>query len=193
MEEMKKTYESRLAEALALAKSRENEQSTINEKAKICPHLSNINLDPMLTGSLKHLIEFGPNKKKLVVGSVDKVDIHMSGLGIQDRHCGISFEGDNFFLEPFPNARVMKNGKQYTEKFQLNNFDRLVFGASLYFLFVNPYKCEQDSNTVSSLATTFTVEKVQQEIAEESGLISNSMDHKTPDELACLNELIDLM
>jgi hypothetical protein len=155
--------------------------------------LSNISIDPMLTGSLKHLVEFAPNKKKIIIGAVDKADIQLNGLGIQDRHAGITFENDNFYLEPYENARVIRNGKQFTEKFALNNFDRLVLGASLYYLFVNPYKFEQDSQTVSNMVNTYTVDKIQQEIAEESGLITNSMDHKNPDEVACFNHLIDLM
>jgi hypothetical protein len=35
--------------------------------------------------------------------------------------------------------------------------------------------------------------KVQQEIAENSGLISNQYERKRPDEIACINDLIDLL
>ncbi|CAF0841426.1 unnamed protein product [Brachionus calyciflorus] len=192
MERMKESYEHRLAEALA--KSKELDKQSVNDKAKICPHLSNINSDPMLTGSLKHLLEYPDSKKTLVVGSTDKVDIQMHGLGVSDRHCGITFENGEFHIEPYPNSRIMKNGKQYEEKFQLNNFDRLVFGASLYFLFINPSKFDQDSEQmVINQMNTITVEKIQKEIAEESGLISDGFDHRKPDELQCINELIDLM
>ena len=80
--EMKKSYESRLAEAIAkvgfsfccvvyllkivysnpnsfrnllFAKTKEmnSKANEINEKSKICAHLANINVDPQLTGSVK--------------------------------------------------------------------------------------------------------------------------------------------
>lgn len=169
------------------------DKSGVNEKAKICPHLSNINVDPMLTGSLKYLLEFPEKKDKLVIGTMDKIDIQIHGLGVSDRHAVVTFENGEFYIDPLPNSRVMKNGKQYEEKFQLNNFDRLVFGASLYYIFVDPSRIDQDSEILNTKLTTITVEKIHQEIAQQSGLISYSFDHQRPDDLACINELIDLM
>lgn len=170
------------------------DNQNINEKAKICPHLSNINIDPMLTGSLKHLLEYPEGRNLLVIGAADGVDIQIYGLGVSDRHAGISWENGEFFVEPYLNSRVMKNGKQHEEKFQLNNFDRLVFGASLYYIFINPTKFDQDSEQfIINQVTTITVEKIQKEIAQESGLISDGFDKRDPDELQCINELIDLM
>lgn len=146
----------------------------------------------MLTGSLKYLLEFPDGKDKLVVGSGENVDIQVHGLGVSDKHAVISLENSEFFVQPLPNSRIMRNGKQQEEKFQLNNFDRLVFGASLYYLFVNPSKFEQDSEAVNTQLQIITVEKIHQEIAEQTGLI-HSFDHRKPDELQCINELIDLM
>jgi hypothetical protein len=51
--EMKKSYESKLAEALAKAKEMNTKAHEINEKSKICAHIANINVDPQLTGSVK--------------------------------------------------------------------------------------------------------------------------------------------
>lgn len=146
----------------------------------------------MLTGTLKYLIEFPKGKNKLIIGSADKVDIQVFGVGVQERHAGVSFENGEYFIEPFQNARVLRNGKQLEEKFQLNNFDRIVVGASLYYLFVNPSKFGQDQEIVQNQMNLVTVDKIQQEIAEESGLISSSGD-RSDSEIACLNELIDLM
>jgi len=50
---MKKSYESKLAEALAKAKEMNTKAHEINEKSKICAHIANINVDPQLTGSVK--------------------------------------------------------------------------------------------------------------------------------------------
>jgi kinesin family protein 1 len=191
IDSMKQGYEQKLAEALAKAK--ENDRSKANEKAKICPHLSNINVDPMLTGSVKHIIEFNGPDKRIVIGSGEKSSIQMFGLGVNEAHACLSTQNGDFFLEPYANSRVLKNGKLCEEKFKLNNFDRLVFGATLYYLFIDPSKFDKDTDEIVTKANNFTVEKVQQEIAEQSGLITNNFDYKKPEEIACLNELIDLM
>lgn len=66
----------------------------------------------MLTGSLKYLLEF-PDKKKsaIIIGCAEKTDIQIYGLGIQDRHAGITCENAEFFLEPFANSRVNLKSK----------------------------------------------------------------------------------
>ncbi len=193
IESMKKSYEQKLAEAEAKAKELENARKLNNEKTKTCPHLTNINADPMLTGSLKYPIELNSKKNKLTIGSSDKIEIQIFGLGINDRHAGISFEKNEYFLEPYSNSRCIRNGTQHDEKFQLNNFDRLVFGASHYYIFIDPAKFGKEKEVIDEKLHTITVEKIQQEIAEATGLISNMFDRKEPEELACINELIDLM
>ena len=79
-----------------------------------------------------------------------------------EKHAQFTFEKDEFYLAPFENARVMRNGKQQGEKFKLNNFDRLVIGASLYYLLEN----------INAHITSYKAEQIQQEIAEAMGLIS---------------------
>ena len=118
MDSLKKSYEQKLAEALAKSKELDSALKSVNEKAKICPHLSNINPDPMLTGSLKYLLEF-PDKKKsaIIIGTADKVDIQIYGLGIQERHAGITCENGDFYLEPFANSRVFINRKKNINTF----------------------------------------------------------------------------
>ena len=150
----------------------------------------------MLTGSLKYLLSFPNNKSKLVLGSSDKADIQINGLGIADRHCGVSYENGEFFVEPYPNSRVVRNGHPCEEKFQISNFDRLVFGASSYYLFVDPAKFNlknsKDVEVMNAQVKGVTVDKVQQEIAEASGLITDD-SRKSRADLECLNELIDLL
>jgi hypothetical protein len=170
----------------------------VNEKASSTPHLSNISADPMLTGSLKHLLEPNQKKPKIIIGNSDKVDIQFFGLGIQDRHAAISFEEGKFYMEPYANSRVIRNGRQVDQKFKMDNLDRYVFGASLYYIFVNPseFTINGEANVESMTAQvgTITYEKLHQEIAEESGLISEAdINRQKPDEIACLNELIDLI
>ena len=152
----------------------------------------------MLTGSLKHLFETNPKKTKFILGSSDKCDIQLFGLGLQDRHAGVSFEDGKFFMEPYINARVVRNGKQVDHKFRMENLDRYVFGASLYYIFVNPSEFtangERSVEVMNEQVNTITVETIHQEIAEESGLITEAdLNRQTPEEIACLNELIDLI
>jgi len=98
MRDMKLSYEEKLAEA---AKSQvrdlffkilnldmtENfvllfkggsERGALLQKAKTTPHLSNINMDPTLSGSIKLLLE-GDGVKK--IGMPGKSDIPLNGLG----------------------------------------------------------------------------------------------------------------
>ncbi len=91
-------------------------------------------------------------------------------------------------------ARVIRNGKQEERKIKLNNFDRLVIGASLYYLFIDPRNFDKDQlESMNNQIANVKVETIQQEIAEVMGLISGDSRYRDPDEIACMNELIDLM
>ena len=76
--------------------------------------------------------------------------------------------------------------------------DRYVFGASLYYIFVNPPEFTIDGEhtieIMNEKVSTITVQQIQTEIAHESGLISEAdLKKDNPDEIACINELIDLL
>ena len=145
---------------------------TVNEKAKNCTHLSNINTDPLLNSYLKYLIEFKDKKTKLNVGQSEKADINIHGLGIAEAHVEITLEKGDYYINPSIGARTLRNGKSVDEKTKLNNCDRLVFGASSYYLFVDPSKFGTDFELMNEQINSFTAEKVQKEIAEETGLFS---------------------
>ena len=55
-----------------------SERSKILEKAKTTPHLTNINMDPSLSGSIKLLLE-GEGRK--LIGLPGKSDISLIGIG----------------------------------------------------------------------------------------------------------------
>jgi hypothetical protein len=193
MNSMKESFEQKLAEAEARAKELASSSQTASERAKVYPHLANVNADPHLTGSLKYIIELNSKRTKVVLGSADKVDIQLYGLGIVDRHAAILFDAGNYYLEPYNNSRVIQNGAQRDDKFQLGNFDRLVFGASQYFIFIDPSRFTEDKEAINEKLQSITAERIQQEIAEATGLISNTFDKKEYDEMASINQLIDLM
>ena len=55
-----------------------SDRAQLLEKAKKSPHLSNINMDPSLSGSIKLIIEGDGTKK---IGLPGKADIPLNGLG----------------------------------------------------------------------------------------------------------------
>ncbi len=67
----------------------------ILEKAKKIAHLTNINMDPSLSKTIKLLLEGDGNK---VIGLPGKSDIGLAGLGIQDPHVNALLFSYNLFL-----------------------------------------------------------------------------------------------
>ena len=135
-------------------------------------------------------IKFNPTNKHVIC--------NMPGIGVNERHAAISYDESKheYYLEPFANSRVVQNGRVCSDECrgELRNFDRLVFGASLYYLFVDPARFGPSSEETMAKVNNFTVERVQQEIAEQAGLIGSQFEkNRRPDEIACINELIDLM
>jgi hypothetical protein len=47
------------------------------DQSKTIPHLRNVNMDPSLCGTIRHIID----KNELTIGSVGNVNIGLSGLG----------------------------------------------------------------------------------------------------------------
>jgi hypothetical protein len=62
----------------AFIQASQSERSKILEKAKTTPHLTNINMDPSLSGSIKILLE-GEGRK--IIGLPGKSDINLIGIG----------------------------------------------------------------------------------------------------------------
>ncbi|XP_031336617.1 kinesin-like protein KIF13B isoform X5 [Photinus pyralis] len=90
-------------------------------------YLVNLNADPSLNELLVYYL-----KEKTVVGGKG-ADIQLSGLGIQPEHCIITIEDGNLFMKPLSNARSFINGSQVTERTQLQNGDRIVWGNHHFF------------------------------------------------------------
>ena len=150
----------------------------------------------MLTGSLKYLIEFKENQKRLTIGSHELNDIVINGISIMPTHAVIKFKHNEFWLNPFDsNSRLLINGKQIEKRNKLNNFDRIVLGASSFFLFIDPRKFGNDNiDKINDRINSFKIEQIQQELAaEELGIVKDEIKEKNPEEIACYNELIDIM
>jgi hypothetical protein len=89
----------------------------------------------------------------------------MKKISITDPHAAITKKNGKFTIEKYGNARLLHNGKQIESPVELSHLDRLVFGASQYYAFIDPSKSNGKDNV-------FTFEMAQDEIAEKRGLIS---------------------
>ena len=155
------------------------------EKAKTIPHLSNINMDPILSGTIKLILE-GDGQKRLAPPG--KGDIPLNGLGIQDPHAIITCKGGRFTLESCNNSKVLRNGQQLSgQPVELAHRDRLLFGASQYYVFIDPAKARADDPFIS-------FEMMQDEIAKSNGLnLAANKSQMSQEQLQCQAELIDLI
>ena len=161
MDNMEKTYEEKLAAALANQSQKKNDREELLEKAKTIPHLSNLNMDPSLSGTLKLLLEGNGTK---TVGVPKKADIGLFGIGILDPHATITHTGEKFTIEKCADAKILRNGRPITGITELAHLDRLVFGCSQYYLFVNPAKASDKDQQ-------YTFEMAQDEIGKASGTL----------------------
>ncbi|ESO96408.1 hypothetical protein LOTGIDRAFT_115884, partial [Lottia gigantea] len=181
MEEMAKTFEERLKEAHAHGGQHVAE---LIEKKKKVVHLSNLNMDPQLTGHIVLFLE----KPVISVGNGKGIaDISIRGPSIVDKHAIIREEKGEYSIEPAePNVRLLRNGKQLVSKIGLKNNDRIIFGTTQYFIFVNP----KDPKAKEAVEITF--EMAQEEIAKKSGFDVSS-EHKTRDEALLKEDIVEMM
>jgi len=106
--------------------------STGEEGLKKFPHLSNLNQDPMLSGTLKLIIS---EETTMNIGRKDSdvvQDVQLEGLGMKKSHCLITNrEGGELFVKcGEPQANVYVNGvKVGAEGTKLQNNDILVLGV----------------------------------------------------------------
>jgi kinesin family protein 1 len=144
-------------------------------------------MDQVLSGTILLLIETNrPNKLGL---NKEKNQIKLRGLGISEEHAVINSNNDKFTIQACnDSSKVLRNGHAITvNPVELNHMDRLLFGASQYYVFVDPSK-------KTAKDPDYTFETMQDEIARASGLISkDAKQNMTPEEIAVQNELVDLL
>lgn len=165
MAEMEKSYEERLKEADDRANKIANSMVEIENKKKNLPHIYNLNMDPQLTGHIFFFFQSTP----IVVGKAENDadgSIQLKGPSIMEKHAIIDTVKETVTLTPVAdNARILLNGKQVTQTVDLHHNDRLLFGTTQYFVYVNPN--ERDRSGQSYPAVSF--EMAQEEIGKQSG------------------------
>ncbi|XP_067130664.1 kinesin-like protein KIF28 isoform X2 [Centruroides vittatus] len=179
IKEIKQSYGEKLDAAKRHQEVQEEEKLKLEEEKKKYPHLANLNFDPQLSGKIVHILKFGDN----VVGKGD-VDIVLLGPSIQPEHALIRVQTyGGVTLEKCTNdARVLINGDSVSNKISLQHNDRIMFGTTQLYIFINP----EERNKSNKKYPEITYEMAQEEIAIKAGINMASEDNSR--ETALLNK-----
>ncbi|XP_069121894.1 kinesin-like protein KIF28P [Argopecten irradians] len=179
MEEMKKTFEQRLAEREG------TDFNAVDEKKKTTPHIYNLNQDPQLSGRIVHFLE-GDNILIGSSGSEGEVGIRIVGPSIQLKHASFTMAENKWSIEPtVPHSRILHNGKAVGNKQEIAHNDRLQFGTTQFFVFCDPK--ERDSSKINYPDISY--DDAQQEVARKSGL-GMDKEAKSRDEKLLQEEMV---
>lgn len=170
MANMKKTYEEKMKLSKkdfvdpSIAKKEQERQ----KKA----HIYNLNVDPMLSGRVIHILRPGANSIGNRKGKESYIT--MIGPGIQEQHAVMTLERDGKVnIKPVnTDCRILVNGSPIQGETTLCHNDRLVFGSTQIWVFQNP--TERDKTKMKYPEITF--EYAQEEIAAKSGIDMGSSD-----------------
>lgn len=183
MAKMKQSYEEKLRKAEVLRKQ-DAQRLIQEEEKKTLPHLSNLNYDPLLSGKIVHLISKGIT----TIGKAD-ADFTLLGTGIQEKHAVLKRTDADVTLERGSvEARVLVNGELVSAPVTLQHNDRILFGTSQMYVFVNPR--HPDRHDLSKFPEV-TYDMAQEEIISKSGI---KMHEDDSIETALLNrDLIEVI
>lgn len=134
-------------------------------------------MDPSLSKTIKLLLE-GEGKKK--IGKPGSSDVGLNGVGIQDPHGSITVQGGKFTIEAENGGKILRNGRQVTTPVELAHLDRLLFGSSQYYIFIDPSKATPKD-------IDYQFEMMQDEIAKASGVARTSTQNWSPGKLFYYN------
>lgn len=81
-------------------------------------------------------------------------------------HGIITISGNEISIERLNDSKLLRNGQVVKNRTVLSHLDRIVFGTSQYYVFIDPAK-------ITPKDVAFTFEMAQDEIAKASGLISS--------------------
>ena len=91
---------------------------------------------------------------------------------ILDEHATLTCKEGHFMLNRLNDAKILHNGKPLTAPIDLVHSDRLVFGTSQYYVFVDPKKASTQDQQV-------TFEFMQDEIGQASGIVYKDFKNMT--------------
>lgn len=192
MEEMKKSFEEKLAQAQKVGGGQvaESKAETDRRKEKY-PHLYNLNNDAMLNGMVVHIIRPG-GKFKIGNQRGDKNDIILRGPSIRDVHAHISCDNNmtNVSLDKANDkAKILVNGQPVTSTIQLHHNDRVCFGSTQLFMFANPY----EASKLTKPPPVITWDMAQEEIAKNSGFDMTRNAKSSDTDVELQHKLVEVM
>ncbi|CAN7981237.1 unnamed protein product, partial [Ixodes pacificus] len=163
---MRQSYEEKLKNAV---RKQNAERLIVEEEKKALPHLTNVNMDPLLSGRIVHVLQKGV----ATVGKAD-ADITLLGVGIQNKHAILKRNDTEVTLDrASTEARILVNGDPVTSSVTLHHNDRIVFGQTQLYVFVNPRQADRHDTTKYP---EITYESAQEEIASKAGIKFNEDD-----------------
>ncbi|XP_007896602.2 kinesin-like protein KIF28P [Callorhinchus milii] len=168
MHDIQTSWEQRLEKA---RKEWEQQYVVISQEQdmiRIFPYLLNVNVDPQLSGIVKHLIQDG----ETVIGHSSSFpkSITIKGLGmcfsysISDKHATITNQDSTVTLESCGQAKVTVNGILVLTKVHLRHLDRVILGSSSTYLYVG-FPSERSSEDL----TRYDYDFFQCELAAAEG------------------------
>ncbi|XP_069953210.1 kinesin-like protein KIF28 [Cherax quadricarinatus] len=165
---MKKSYEEKLKQAKkdfadpSIAKKEQDKQTK--------PHIYNLNVDPMLSGRVVHILNPGVSTVGNRKG--EESTITMISPNIQEQHAVITVAKDGkVSIKPFnTDCRVLVNGSAIQGETTLCHNDRLLFGATQMWVFQNPMESKKAKINYNEITYAFA----QEEIAAKNGLAVSS-------------------
>ncbi|XP_076031819.1 kinesin-like protein KIF28 [Oratosquilla oratoria] len=181
---MKQSYEDKLRQSKKEVVDPSLKRKEEDKQTK--PHLYNLNVDPMLSGRILHILK--PGVTTIGNNKGEESDITMLGPSIQREHASISVAKDKK-VNIKPNntdCRVLVNGSAIQGETTLCHNDRLVFGSTQIWVFQHP--AERDKAKIKYPQITYDF--AQEEIASKSGI---NMSASGGDLALLQEELLEVM
>ncbi|MEE6475467.1 hypothetical protein FKM82_010756 [Ascaphus truei] len=188
---MQMTWEHQLQEA---RKEWEQQFAAITQERHMMqsyPYLLNINVDPQLSGVLKHFIQDGSSD----VGQAASNSITLRGLGILPKHAIFINTENKVVVKPYGKAKVIINGVPIVMNTKLQHLDRIVLGSNSGYLYIG-FPVERGTDDTSRFDHDF----FQAELAaaegfsvDKLGALHNKDGKPDPSVLAVFHDYIKLM
>ena len=152
------------------------------ERKHKVPYLTNLNEDPILSYVICHFLDADETK----IGRSESSKIKLNGLSILTEHAVIKNKKGTITLQLSQiGAKVKVNGTNVEEQVELKHNDRILFGSSNMYVFINPSKGNSKEKRI-------TWEHAQKEIAEVKGY-STQNNSMTKEQKMIQDEIIELL
>lgn len=172
MEEMKKSWEQKVADSSAIKNSSVGETGGISAreaKGTALPHILNLHEDSQLSEIVVYVFKKGTNKigRKQESDADEKMDIILAGLNIARVHATVTHSDDGKVkIEAVNKSKTFVNGDLVAPAgVELHHGDRVVLGNNFVFRYCDPiHEAEAKESKVPTFASAM------EEFSEKQGL-----------------------